>query len=276
MNNKNACLPLGRTANSTNKRIWRLLVDDPQDGAWNMAVDEAILLQRKNGTTLSTLRIYSWQKRTVSLGYFQRVDKNTADFCGQNNIDLIRRPTGGGFVLHDQEITFSVVFSRQDLRDQRQAVEYFRIIATCIQNALSTMGVTVSLEENVFSGKDNHFFCFNNPTKYDLLVNGKKVCGSAQRRYRDIILQQGSLILRTPGDPVFWQQAAGLEEVLRQPISRDEICDAFQKSFAAELQLNFNSGKLTESELVLARQLTAEKYTRNSWNYQGYYQGDHA
>jgi lipoyl(octanoyl) transferase len=276
MNNKNACLPIGRTANNANKKIWRLLIDDPQDGSWNMAVDEAILHQRKSGASLSTLRVYSWQRRTISLGYFQRLDTALADLCSQNGIDLIRRPTGGGFVLHDQEVTFSVVFSRQDLRFQRQAIEYFRVIATCIRKALLSLGVPVNLAENVFTGKDNHFFCFNNPTKYDLLVAGKKVCGSAQRRYRDIILQQGSLILRTPGDPIFWQQAAGLEEVLQQKISLAEICDAFQKSFAAELQLNFIPGSLTAAELIQARQLAAEKYTQASWNYQGYYQGDHA
>ncbi len=263
-------------ANDTNKKVWRLLIDDPQDGAWNMAVDEAILCQRKNGETLSTLRIYSWQRRTVSLGYFQRIDKALADLCAQNSIDLIRRPTGGGFVLHDQEFTFSVIFSRQDLRDQHQAVEYFRVIATCIRKALLLLGTTASLAENEFNGKDNHFFCFNNPTKYDLLIAGKKVCGSAQRRYRDIILQQGSLILSTPGDPAYWQQASGLEEVLRQKISLAQISTAFQQSFASELKLNFVPGNLTAAELLLARQLAAEKYTQDSWNYQGNYQGDHA
>jgi lipoate-protein ligase A len=276
MNNKNDCLPTGRTANSTNKRIWRLIIDDPQEAAWNMAVDEAVLRQRKNGASLSTLRLYSWQRRTVSLGYFQRIDKTMAELCAQHGLDLIRRPTGGGFVLHDREVTFSVIFSRQDLKMQRLATEYFRIIAECVRKALLSLGVPASLEENVFNGKDDHFFCFNNPTKYDLLVNGKKVCGSAQRRYRDIILQQGSLILRTPGDPSFWQQAAGLEDVSRQPLSWTGICDAFQKSFAAELQLSFIPGALSEAELVLARQLAAEKYTQGSWNYQGYCQGDHA
>ena len=267
-----------KPANGANKRIWRLLVDGPQDGAWNMAVDEVLLQQRKAGAGISTLRLYSWQKRTVTLGYFQRIDKALAGFCGQNNIDLIRRPTGGGFVLHDQELTFSLVFNRQDLRAraQHQAVEYFRVIATCLQKALLSLGVPVSLEENVFSGKDNNFFCFNNPTKYDLLVDGKKVCGSAQRRYRDTILQQGSLILRTPGDPAFWQKATGLEEVLQQKISWPEICAALQKSFTAELQLNFIPGALTEAELIMARQLAAVKYTQASWNYQGYYQGEHA
>ncbi|MDD5258793.1 MAG: biotin/lipoate A/B protein ligase family protein [bacterium] len=263
-------------ANYTNKKVWRLLVDEPQDGAWNMAVDEAILHQRVKGDSLSTLRIYSWQRRTISLGYFQRIDQALADLCGQNNIELIRRPTGGGFVLHDQEFTFSVIFSRQDLRDRHQAVEYFRVIATCIQKALLALGVQVNLTESVFAGKDNHFFCFNNPTKYDLLINGKKVCGSAQRRYRDIILQQGSLILRTAGEPVFWQQAAGLEEVLQQKISLAEISTVFQQSFASELQLNFVPGNLSAAELLLARRLAAGKYTQASWNYQGYSQGDHA
>jgi lipoyl(octanoyl) transferase len=262
-------------ANDANKRIWRLIIDEPQDGPWNMAVDEAILRQRKSGASPSTLRLYSWQRRTVSLGYFQRIDTALADMCGQKNIDLIRRPTGGGFVLHDQEITFSVIFSRQDLRVQRQATEYFRVIATCVQKALLSLGVPVSLAEIVFAGKDNHFFCFNNPTKYDLIVDGKKVCGSAQRRYRDIILQQGSLILRTPGDPVYWQQATGLEDVLRKKISVAEISDAFQKSFAAELKINFIPGHLTSAEVSLARQLAAEKYTQTAWNYQGCSQGDH-
>ncbi len=254
-------------------KTWRLIIDDPQDGAWNMAADEAILRQRRIGASLSTLRLYSWLKPTVSLGYFQQVGASMADLCRQQQLDLIRRPTGGGFVLHDQEITFSVIFSRQDLRQQRQAVEYYRVIAGCVKKALLKLGLTVTLAEQVFNGKDSSFLCFNKPTKYDLLVAGRKICGSAQRRYRDIILQQGSLILRTPGDPGFWQQAIGLNEVLSKKISRSEIDQAIQLSFAEELNIAFVPGGLTKAEHALAGQLTTGKYALSSWNYQGQYQG---
>jgi len=257
------------------EKIWRLIIDDPQDGSWNMAIDEAILRQRRIGASPSTLRLYSWLKPTVSLGYFQRISVPMADLCRQQHLDLIRRPTGGGFVLHDQEITFSVIFSRQDLRQQRQAVEYYRVIATCVQKALLRLNIAVTLAEKVFDGKDNSFLCFNKPTKYDLLAAGKKVCGSAQRRYREIILQQGSLILRTTGDPGFWQQAAGLEEVRLEKISRPEIYQALQAGFAEELRIAFVPGGLTAAEQSLAERLTAEKYTLASWNYQGQYQGEH-
>ncbi|MBI5554723.1 MAG: lipoate--protein ligase family protein [Elusimicrobia bacterium] len=240
-----------------------------------MASDEAILRQRRMGASPSTLRLYSWLKPTVSLGYFQHIGVPLAALCRQQHLALVRRPTGGGFVLHDQEITFSVIFSRQDLRPQRQTVEYYRVIATCVQKALWRLNIAVTLAEKVFDGRDNSFLCFNKPTKYDLLVAGKKVCGSAQRRYGEIILQQGSLILRTSGDPGFWRQAAGVEEVLCEKISRPEIYQALQTSFAEELRIAFVPGGLTAAERALARRLTTEKYTQVSWNYQGQYQGEH-
>lgn len=271
----NACLPIGGTANDMNKKIWRLIIDDPQDGSCNMAVDEAILHQRRIGASPSTLRLYSWLKPTVSLGYFQHIDVPMLDLCRQQHLDLIRRPTGGGFVLHDQEITFSVIFSRQDLRQQHQTVEYYRVIATCVQKALRRLSIAVTLSEQVFDGKDNSFSCFNKPTKYDLLAAGKKVCGSAQRRYRDIILQQGSLILRPSGDPGFWQQATGLEEVMREKISRPGIYQALQASFSEELHITFMPEGLTAAEQALAGRLTAEKYALAAWNHQGQYQGEY-
>lgn len=246
---------------------WRLLKSDPLDGPENMAVDEAILEQKKSGHSPSTLRLYSWSRPYCSYGYSQRLDPAMRSFCDQRQLGLVRRPTGGGFVLHDREITFSVIFSRQDLQRSRTIVEYYRIISECLQQALASLGLPVSLEETIATEKGPASFCFSQPTKYDLMVRGRKICGSAQRRYRDIILQQGSMILDFQPLRGFWDRAGGVKEFASRPIAAAEIGRAIERSFAEKLQLHFVEAGLTAAEKELAGTLVAEKYGREEWNF---------
>ncbi len=248
------------TANGPNKNIWRLIKSGPLDGPLNMAIDEAILEQRKLNTVPSTLRFYSWQRKYCSFGYSQDPEPETLSFCRQNRIGLVRRPTGGGLVLHDQEVTFSLVFSREELRTQRSLVEYYRVTTECFRQALLTFGLSVQMEENIFSARGKSSFCFSQPTKYDLLIHGRKICGSAQRRYRNIILQQGSLILALQPQPRFWDKAAGLQDFLPRPLALPEFYRAVADSFHDGLGIEFQEGQLNGNEEKMAARLAQTKY----------------
>jgi lipoate-protein ligase A len=232
-----------------------------------MAIDEAILERKKGGHSLSTLRLYSWRRPYCSYGYGQKLDPALRAFCEQQQIGLVRRPTGGGFVMHVREITFSVIFSRRDLQRSRALVEYYRIVSECLQQALIRLGLTVCLEEKVATAKGPASFCFSQPTKYDLMVQNRKICGSAQRRYRDTILQQGSLILDYQPLPGFWDQAGGVRQFAGRPIDNAEISQAIEQSFAERLGLRFVETGLTPEEKILAEKLVAEKYGQESWNF---------
>lgn len=247
--------------NQINKNVWRLIESSPLSGPENMAIDEAILVSRKNGGVPSTLRLYSWRGRTLSFGYFQEIDEHLRSFCNHQDIVLVRRPTGGGLVLHDQEITFSVIFGRADLKRLRSVVEYYRIITECFQDSLNSFGLDCQLEERNFKGPSKSSFCFNHPTKYDLLVQGKKICGSAQRRDKEVILQQGSLILGYDhSHSAFWGQACGLREFIAPSVTLEDIYRAIIASFEKKLQISLVPDTLTTAEAVLAARLMKEKY----------------
>ena len=89
---------------------WRLLIDDgPNEGAWNMALDRAVQLAHEAGDAPPTLRLYEWRSPTVTLGRFQAADSIDREWCAANGIDVVRRPTGGKGVLHDDEVTYSII-----------------------------------------------------------------------------------------------------------------------------------------------------------------------
>ena len=121
---------------------WRLLVREPLDGASNMALDEAILLGRIQGATPPTLRFFSWNSPTISLGYGQRLDARiSVDACRRLGIGLVRRPTGGSAIYHDtlaREVTYSVVARAGDFDGSGDLLETYRWIGAGLTDRKST------------------------------------------------------------------------------------------------------------------------------------------
>lgn len=179
----------------------RLLVDEPADGAWNMAVDEALLESAVAGAG-PFLRVYGWRQPTLSLGYFQRYADalEWLQAAGAANVPVVRRPSGGGAILHDREITYSLVLPRSDrLAPSGRAL--YRLVHEGVRAALRQCGIATRLCESQVTARDNAqqsaepFFCFLRRGETDVLCEGRKACGSAQRRRAGAVLQHGSLIL---------------------------------------------------------------------------------
>jgi len=172
------------------------LRDPPLDGPTNMARDEALLYCER--VAPAALRIYFWDPPTISLGYFQRftdVAKLPADV---RDLPIVRRATGGGAILHDREITYSLLLDESIPIARKAPVELYRTVHDCWRTVLVQAGFETSLAPEEFpmpSPRSGPFFCFERPGRTDLLHDGAKLLGSAQRRIPGRVLQHGSLML---------------------------------------------------------------------------------
>ncbi|MBI4730987.1 MAG: hypothetical protein HY781_02470 [Chloroflexi bacterium] len=176
---------------------WRLLLHPtPARGAWNMAVDEAILESAGRGDSLPTLRLYAWEPACLSLGYAQPVSDVDMERLHARGWDLVRRPTGGRAVLHVDELTYSVSGPLGELRLAGTVLESYNRLAAALTEALRLLGLPVQVQEHVKpTGRTTNPVCFELPSTYESTGGGKKLVGSAQARGREGVLQHGSLPL---------------------------------------------------------------------------------
>jgi lipoate-protein ligase A len=239
----------------------RLLIDEPAPGAWNMAVDEILL----NGTTADVgcnLRFYRWAEPTVSLGYFQphadRLEHPASRHC-----PLVRRTSGGGAIVHDDELTYSLTVSAwHPLATDTEAL-YCAVHGSLI-DALGQLGVSAALNRQSAGRKTSQepFLCFRRRSVGDVLVGGVKIAGSAQRRRRGAVLQHGSVLLRSSSAA---PQLPGIECLADTPISAGQLIAAWTTRLAARLGLACQTEVITPQEVEQAGQLAGQKYEQSRW-----------
>jgi len=176
---------------------WRLLVDPPASGAWNMAVDEVLLDGIAAGTAPPTLRFYGWTPPCLSLGYFQPFDVVDLDSCRALGVDIVRRPTGGRAILHDREVTYSVVLPAWVLGQDGGVLLSYHRLSLALQDGLRRLGVPATLApaSAAPSTAVHGPACFDRPSAHEILLNGRKLVGSAQVRRGGAILQHGSILV---------------------------------------------------------------------------------
>lgn len=264
-----------------------LISDGNLRGKTNMAVDEAILRAAQRGYTGPTLRFYRWDPACLSLGYFQDVRKEVSlEGLEREGVDLVRRPTGGKAVLHDDELTYSVVTGEKDLPGS--ILETYHRLSEALVEGLRTMGIPAMLAalERGVTSRDPRFrqaACFSAPSWFEVLCRGKKIVGSAQNRKNGFILQHGSIpftfdaaklvrCIRTNSpehaartESLLRKKAAGVSEVLGRDVSRDELQRHLLAGFETVLGWRFEPGALTPEETADAEKLEAEKYGNPGW-----------
>lgn len=174
------------------KGSWSLIVTDPESPARTMAIDEALLAAAIDRDEPDPqVRIYRWGSPALSVGAKLDVPRSLAVRCRAAGVELVRRPTGGGAVLHDDDLTYSVV-----LRDEGAGVlGVYRKIAHALIHGLGLLGVNAKVVEHQGRGGAG-FACFASSTGADIAVSGRKICGSAQARRRGYVLQHGSVPIR--------------------------------------------------------------------------------
>jgi len=265
---------------------WRLLVDAPAGGSWNMAVDEVLLEGVAAGTTRPTLRFYEWTPPCLSLGYFQPIDVVDVDGCRALGVEVVRRPTGGRAILHDRELTYSVALPASVLGHDGGVLPSYYRLSLALQDGLQRLGVGSTLApESAGGGSPVHGpVCFDRPSAYEILLQGRKLVGSAQMRRGGGILQHGSILiepridklracLRLPQDSAgstvgdgserLEDGVAGLAEVgVTQP---RRIAVAIGEAFAERFGVSLVQASLQPEELAAARTLASSKYQSAAW-----------
>ena len=258
---------------------FRLLVTEPLDGALNMALDEALLLGRLAGTAPPTLRFFSWQPATISLGYGQALDHRIAmEAAAALGIGLVRRPTGGSAILHEGpelELTYSVAARAGDFDGAGDLLETYRWIGAALVAGINRLGAPVEMVPVQPSDPTAMpTFCFARTGSYELEVAGLKVVGSAQRRQGAGFLQHGAVMLGAAPDrlrrvfPTERDPLAGmttLEAVLGRRPSFEETMTALAEGFRAVHALELTAGGLAAEEMDLAESLVREKYGTDRW-----------
>jgi lipoate-protein ligase A len=266
---------------------WRILPFQRHDAFENMAIDEAIFRGNQRGASPPTVRFYGWCPPAVSLGYFQSMASEINEsFCRENGISIVRRPTGGKAVLHDHELTYSLV-SREDRSPFPPGIlGTYLIISNCLVAGLKRLGVQAKVAaEGRFPGNPAlQPHCFSFPSRYEILVQGRKVCGSAQVRAKGAFLQHGSLLLRFDSRKaravILDGAPSGQEEQLEDSVTAvldhvatsldpEHISQQLAASFEEILQVTLFAGALTPEEEVLKDRLLQYKYRTDLWNRSG-------
>lgn len=268
----------------TSPSKWRLLRTPPARGAWNMALDEAILEHVYRGASLPTLRLYAWDPPCLSLGRGQPFADVDLERLQARGWDVVRRPTGGRAILHTDELTYSVSAPADEPRVAGSLLESYSRLARALSCALQGLGLPVEIEKHMpGAGGTTNPVCFEVPSSYEITVGGKKLIGSAQARKKEGVLQHGSLPLagdlgRITQALVFPDEAARMqaaerlltrattvEAVLGTPVTWERVVEAFARAFESELGLEFEQTGLSESELARLEELVKEKYGHPSW-----------
>lgn len=250
---------------------WRLVIDGYMSGAGNMAADEAILTSAERGECAPTLRLYRWSEPTLTVGYAQ----DPRPFAV--GLPVVRRITGGRAVLHDMELTYSVVAGNGHPLFSDGIMDGYRLISTAIVDALKECGVRAEFAPPPAtpSGKGGAGgACFRSPSRYEVLAGGKKLAGSAQRRFKRSFLQHGSILF---GADRFMNESVFGPGMLDKMGWVGEHCDASIEDFtevfvscaARRLGASFTAACLSTEEDALKKALIEGKYGANSWNLHG-------
>jgi lipoate-protein ligase A len=246
-----------------------------------MAVDEAILDGYAGDAPPQgpTLRLYSWSPATLSLGARQDPGHDPS-YLRRNAIGLVRRPTGGGAVLHEHERTFAVVGSLRREPFPGGVLDTYRRVAGALVRALRALGIEAEAWSNVEAAERavaSPLACFARPSAHEITIAGRKVIGSAQTRRHGAFLQHGSILLRAGaerlagalGAPVDAARFAGLEDCAGRPIASEEIDGALVAGFEAELGARLAPGELSADERERATRLRCWKYDSAEWTFEG-------
>jgi lipoate-protein ligase A len=256
---------------------WRFIDTGPCRASYNMALDEVIAMEVKKGNALPTLRLYAWDKPSVSIGYFQKVSDINIDYCMGKGIPIVRRPTGGRAILHDHEITYSFSVKTDSGVFSKGLLDSYKKISNAFGIALSKIGIASELKLQREPHRNRSPLCFQSTSYGEITVNSKKVIGSAQKRWPNGLLQQGCIpfiIDKDEIDKVFRLKSSergnkftGLKNIFSD-INIERIKNAIRVSFEETFDTRLIPSSPTLDEISLAEELENQKYFSPQWNFQ--------
>jgi lipoate-protein ligase A len=246
---------------------WRFLDTGARPGAFNMEFDEMLArsLCKRGGDSI--LRLFRWQPWAISLGYNQEIDNLNAGACARAGIDIVRRPTGGRAILHAEELTYSLVMEA----GRRSILQVYNEISRALVCGLRLFGVEVTLQKSQPNFREGYQHassipCFTTSARYEIEWHGRKLVGSAQRRFddgeHDVVLQHGSILcgpahkklaeyLNVPGEALrkslcdeLDRKTVDLAEIRGGPVEVAELADCIRRGFEKEWNIRFAPSSL--------------------------------
>jgi len=249
---------------------WRLLQTGFQNASTNMAVDRAILVAHSKKLVPPTVRFYGWDPSAISIGYFQQLEEEIdLEECKRNQVDYVRRITGGGAVFHEDELTYSIIVQEDHQSISKNIMESYGTICQAIINGLGHLGL------------QGTYAPIN-----DILVNGKKISGNAQTRKHKTVLQHGTILsgvdvdkmfrlLKVPNEKIkdklisnVKERVTSLTHELDETVSFKEISSAMKKGFEEVFDVHLVIGSLVPKEKELALSFEKTCFGTKEWNHQ--------
>jgi len=275
--------------------IGTLLNMGKSSAAMNMAIDEAVLLSQKAHPN-PTLRFYDWAVPAFSFGYFQDIASEVdVEACCSDGIELVKRMTGGGTVVHGWDLTYTLIFPRPLLVGalskhvgEMPVSNAYQRIGACLVKAFKKLSISVQCYAastdalQTVSSRDSEIvptenICLTNPAEHDVMYGGKKLAGVSVRRNRNGIMFQGYISLDMPPPFILARISKHLDVqlMLREKstalntkgrfITRSALIGAICETFG--LGIAFSSGALLPAERARAEMLTETKYATDAWNF---------
>jgi lipoate-protein ligase A len=248
---------------------WRLLQTGFKNAYSNMAIDKAILVQQSEGKVPPTVRFYGWTPPAISIGYFQSlVDEVNIQACERFGVDYVRRITGGGAVFHEKELTYSIVVPEAHPEIPKNILKSYGRICGAVMKGLYQLGI------------ESEYAPIN-----DIVTGGRKISGNAQTRKLETVLQHGTVLmdvdvekmfslLKVPNEKIkdkliadVKQRVTSIKHILGKEIRFKEVAAALKIGFEQEFHVELIEGKLSNAELVLAKQLEKDSFSQKEWNH---------
>ncbi|WP_010303198.1 lipoate--protein ligase family protein [Kurthia senegalensis] len=271
---------------------WYFINSGACSPSYNMALDEALLHWHSNGEMPPVIRFYEWNPATLSIGYFQKAHRDVDfDQLHKHNVGFVRRPTGGRAVLHEHELTYSIVVSESYPNMPKTVTEAYRVLSEGLLNGFINLGLDAYFSvpqteaEKLALQKPKSAVCFDAPSWYELVVEGRKIAGSAQTRQEGVILQHGSLLIDLDQEKllsIFKFKDEAAREKMRQNLplktvamndlgkgtfTTTDCVKAFKRGFEEALEINLQPYTLTDEQRQFVEQLAQTKYESDEWNF---------
>ncbi|MDQ0213845.1 lipoate-protein ligase A [Oikeobacillus pervagus] len=276
----------------TDQEVWGFIDYQAHSPSFNMALDEALLDWHSEGVIPPVIRFYGWDPATLSIGYFQKVEKEIdLDAVKKHHLGFVRRPTGGRGVLHEHELTYSVIVTEEHPKMPSSVTEAYRVISAGILKGFHHLGLDAYFavphtdEEKSKLKNPRSSVCFDAPSWYELVVEGRKVAGSAQTRQKGIILQHGSILLDLDEEKLFSlfkyrnervkermqkalkSKAVAINDLSPTRVTIDMARNAFKQGFEEGLGIELKPYELTADQLAYVNDLAKRRYKSTEWNF---------
>ncbi|MGN4124604.1 biotin/lipoate A/B protein ligase family protein [Lysinibacillus sphaericus] len=271
---------------------WYFLNSGKCSPSFNMALDEALLDWHSEGLIPPVIRFYEWEPATLSIGYFQQAKRDiNLEAVREQGLGFVRRPTGGRAVLHEHELTYSVIVTESYPNMPESVTEAYRVLSEGILQGFHNLGMDAYFsvpdteEKKADLKQPKSAVCFDAPSWYELVVEGKKIAGSAQTRQKGVILQHGAILLDLDEEKLLSvfnfssdeakermrkklpEKAVAINSLVKEPVSIEQCVTAFRDGFAKSLQIDLKPFTLSEEHLEYVHALEEKKYAHDDWNF---------